>query len=146
VCHRHHAPTSANLQSCDLHSRRRFARVFRSSPYACVKMALSSADINSVGMMAGSGLVLRRYCICRVAKSHVMTGDTLVEVLLTQCLHSLTVRNVKCLPQCLHALSHKHEEIVCTTFVPRNVDSHVTCASLCTAVMAGSYLVCCLTI
>jgi hypothetical protein len=64
--------------------------------------------------------------------------------LLTQCLHSLAVRNVTCLPQCLHALCHRHEEIVSTAFVFRNVASQVTCASLCTAVMAGSYLVCCL--
>lgn len=54
--------------------------LFCSSLNACVKMALSSSDINSVGMMAGSWLDLRRYSICRVAKSHVMTGDTLVEV------------------------------------------------------------------
>ena len=50
-----------------------------------------------------------------------------------------------CLPQCLHALTRKHEEIVCTTYVFRNGYCEATCASVCTAVMAGSFLVCCLT-
>ena len=79
MCHRHRGPTSANLQSCDLYSGRPFALVFCSSLNACVKMALSSADNNSIEMFAGSWLDLRLDSIYRVAKGHLMTGDTLVE-------------------------------------------------------------------
>jgi len=107
VCHRHHGSTSANLQSCDLRSGRRIVLVFCLSLHACVKMALSSADINSVWMVAGSWLDLRRYYIRRVAKSHLMTGDTLVVVCWHNAyIHWLFEMSLLFLSACTHCLTN----------------------------------------